>query len=169
MMKRQKGLLKSGIITMMDLLNLLRYVRFVSFDPKPSAKTFFSHPSVLTPVIYWPLWPGRDGCQSALWDCFGDEFAAMLKMCPPKESHNALWQPSRPGLPRNEYMAESASNKIKRILCSDWLPSGQDGPILPARSGFRALVPQGKFRFWPYNNILYWPSLFVASFITFII
>ena len=55
MMKRQKGLLKFGIITMMDILSLLRYVRFVSFDPKPSAKTFFAHPSVLTSVIYWPL------------------------------------------------------------------------------------------------------------------
>jgi len=30
---------------------------------------------------------GRDGCQSALWD----SFAAMLKMRPPKQSHNALW------------------------------------------------------------------------------
>ena len=28
----------------------------------------------------------RDGCQSALWD----SFAAMLKMRPPKQSHNAL-------------------------------------------------------------------------------
>ena len=51
MMKRQKGLLKFGIITMMDLLSLLRYVRFVSFDPKPPEKRF-AHPSVLTPVIY---------------------------------------------------------------------------------------------------------------------
>ena len=127
MMKRQKGLLKFGIITMMDLLSLLRYVRFVSFDPKPSAKTFFAHPSVLTSVIYWPLW-GCTGdwvemvvkvhCGTVL----GDEFAAMLKICPPKQSHNALWQPSLAGLPRNEYIAESASNKMKRILCSDWLP-----------------------------------------------
>ena len=52
----------------------------------------------------------------------GDEFAAMLKICPPKQSHNALCQPSLAGLPRNEYVAESASNKMKRILCSDWLP-----------------------------------------------
>ena len=34
--------------------------------------------------------PGRDGCQSALWDCFGDEFAAMLKMRPEKQSHNSF-------------------------------------------------------------------------------
>ena len=31
----------------------------------------------------------------------GDEFAAMLKMRPPKQSYNALWQPSRPDLLRN--------------------------------------------------------------------
>ena len=31
----------------------------------------------------------------------GDKFAAMLKLRPPKQSHNALWQPSRLGLPRN--------------------------------------------------------------------
>ena len=29
--------------------------------------------------------PGRDGCESALW-----EFAAMLNMRPPKQSHNAI-------------------------------------------------------------------------------
>ena len=34
--------------------------------------------------------PGRDSCQSALCDCLGDKFAAMLKMRPPKQSHNAL-------------------------------------------------------------------------------
>ena len=34
--------------------------------------------------------PGQDDCQSALWDCFGEEFAAMLKMRPAKQSHNAL-------------------------------------------------------------------------------
>ena len=39
---------------------------------------------------------GRDGCQCALWDCFGGKITAMLKMRPPKYSHNALWQPSRP-------------------------------------------------------------------------
>ena len=38
--------------------------------------------------LHWRL--GRDGNQSALWDCFGDEFAAMLKMRPTKQSHNAL-------------------------------------------------------------------------------
>ena len=34
--------------------------------------------------------PRRDCSQSALWDCFVDEFAAMLKMRPTKQSHNAL-------------------------------------------------------------------------------
>ena len=54
---------------------------------------------------------------SQLWGCAGDrvevvtkvyfrtvlggEFPAILKMRPPKQSLNALWQPSRPGLPRN--------------------------------------------------------------------
>ena len=31
----------------------------------------------------------------------GDKFPAMLKMRPPKQSHNALGQPSQPGLPRS--------------------------------------------------------------------
>ena len=31
----------------------------------------------------------------------GDEFAAMLKMRSPKQSHNELWQPFQPGLPRS--------------------------------------------------------------------
>ena len=31
----------------------------------------------------------------------GDEFEAMLKMRPPKQSYNALWQPSRTDLLRN--------------------------------------------------------------------
>ena len=41
---------------------------------------------------YSPLWSctGRDGCQSALWDCFGGQIFAMLKIRPPKQSHNAL-------------------------------------------------------------------------------
>ena len=58
---------------------------------------------------------------SALWGCagdriemvvkvhrgtvLGDELAAMLKMYPPKQSHNALWQPSRSDLPRNLKLA----------------------------------------------------------------
>ena len=43
---------------------------------------------------------GRDGCESALWDCFGDKFATMLKISPTKKSHNALENPSRAGLGR---------------------------------------------------------------------
>ena len=41
--------------------------------------------------------PGRDGCQSALWDCFGNTFSTWRQIRPPKQSHNALWQPSRAG------------------------------------------------------------------------
>ena len=67
--------------------------------------------------------PGRDGCQSALWDCFGIEFAAMLKMRLLKQSHNALWQPSRPALPLKDcifeeselYGAEEKGKKINII------------------------------------------------------
>ena len=33
------------------------------------------------------------------------EFMSLLKMCSPKQSHNALWQPSWPGLPRNVKVA----------------------------------------------------------------
>ena len=149
MMKRQKGLLKFGIITMMDLLSLLRYVRFLSFDPKPSAKTFFAHPTVLTSVIYWPLW----GCAGDWVEMvvkvhcgtvLGDEFAAMLKICPPKQSHNALWQPSLAGPPRNEYIAESASNKMKRILCSDWLPERARWAHLDRALGISRVGPARK-------------------------
>ena len=45
--------------------------------------------------------PGQDGCQSALWDCFGRRIFNMAAVLPPKQSRNALWQPSRPGLPGN--------------------------------------------------------------------
>ena len=89
MMKRQKGLLKFGIITMMDLLSLLRYVRFVSFDPKPSAKTFFGTCKrsnicylLATLRLRWRL--SRDGCQSALWDCFGGRICRHVENMSPK-------------------------------------------------------------------------------------
>ena len=38
--------------------------------------------------------PGWDGCQSALWDCFSTWRQIYL----PKQSHIALWLPSRPSL-----------------------------------------------------------------------
>ena len=44
-----------------------------------------------------------------------DEFAAILKMRPPKQSHNGLWQPSRPGLPRNFKVANSQINFRKYL------------------------------------------------------
>ena len=42
------------------------------------------------PILRLRRRPGGDCCQSALWDCLGDKFVAMLKMRPPKQSHNAL-------------------------------------------------------------------------------
>ena len=53
--------------------------------------------------------PGQDGCQSALWDFFGDEFAAMLKTVP-----QCTWQPSRLALPRNLKVANMCSVDLKR-------------------------------------------------------
>ena len=34
--------------------------------------------------------PGRHGCQSALWDCFG-RICRSVENASPKQSHNALW------------------------------------------------------------------------------
>ena len=42
----------------------------------------------------------------------GDAFSTWRQICPPKQSHNALSQPSRPGLSRNLNVA----NLIARIL-----------------------------------------------------
>ena len=50
-----------------------------------------------------------------------DEFAAILKMRAPKQSHNALWQPSRPGLPRNFKVANSQINFRKYL----WMTKSQ--------------------------------------------
>ena len=35
-------------------------------------------------------WSGRDGCQSALWDCFGWRICRYVEKSSPKQSHNAL-------------------------------------------------------------------------------
>ena len=51
--------------------------------------------------------PSRDGCQSALWDCFGHAFSTWRQIRPLKQSHNALWQPSRPGPVRNLKVANT--------------------------------------------------------------
>ena len=51
--------------------------------------------------------PGRDGCQSALWDCFGGRICRHVENACPKQSHNALWHSSRLGLPRNLKLANS--------------------------------------------------------------
>ena len=50
-----------------------------------------------------------------------DEFAAILKMRAPKQSHNAFWQPSRPGLPRNFKVANSQINFRKYL----WMTKSQ--------------------------------------------
>ena len=44
------------------------------------------------------------------------EFAAMLKMRLPKQSHNALWQPSRPGLSRNLKVANRSCPSCTKLL-----------------------------------------------------
>ena len=77
----------------------------------------FSH---IFATLKLPGRPDRDGCQSALWDCFGDKIAAMLKMRLPKQSHNALWQPSWPGLPRNLKVA----NTLAPVDSAGWLCPG---------------------------------------------
>ena len=50
----------------------------------------------------------------------GDEFAAMLKMRPQKQSHNAPWQPSRPGLPRNSFSFISINLVSDYLLQRTW-------------------------------------------------
>ena len=67
-------------------------------------------------------------------------------------------------------MAESLSGQGRSESCVlIGYPSWQNGPILPAqiaRSGFPALFPRRNvlkvffFQFWPYNLILYCPSIF---------
>ena len=44
---------------------------------------------------------GPDGCQSALWDCFGGQFRRHNENASPKTVPQCTWPPSRPGLPRN--------------------------------------------------------------------
>ena len=45
--------------------------------------------------------PGRRWMSSALRDCFGGRISNMAATSSSKQSHNALWQPSQTGLPRN--------------------------------------------------------------------
>ena len=44
---------------------------------------------------------GRGGCQRTLRDRFSARICHHVENASPKKSHSALWQPSRPGLPRN--------------------------------------------------------------------
>ena len=67
----------------------------------------------------------------------GDEFAAMLKMRPPKQSHNAPWQPSRPGLPRNSFSFISIN------LVSDYY---REHGVLTWLSIFPLFFRKAKFR-----------------------
>ena len=50
---------------------------------------------------------GRDGCQSALWDCFGGQFRRHNENASPKTVPQCTWPPSRPGLPRNLKVANA--------------------------------------------------------------
>ena len=77
---------------------------------------FLTRPSCSSPVPRY-LSPCLAKAYSPLWGCageriemvvkvhsgtvLGDAFSTWRQICPSKQSHNALWQPSRPGLPRN--------------------------------------------------------------------
>ena len=50
---------------------------------------------------------GSRWLSSALWDCFGGRIFNMAANLSPKQSHNALWQLSRPGAQRNLKVANS--------------------------------------------------------------
>ena len=68
-------------------------------------------------TCYSPLWGfGRDrlemGFQVHCGTVLGDLFSTGRQICPPKQSHNSLSQPSRPGLPRNL----KVTNLIAHIL-----------------------------------------------------
>ena len=52
---------------------------------------------------------GSRWLSSVLWDCLGDEFAAMLKMRPPKIVPQCTWKPFRLGQPCNLKVANSQS------------------------------------------------------------
>ena len=52
--------------------------------------------------------PGHDGCQSACGTVLGNTFSTWWQICPPKQPHNALWQPSWPGLLRNLKVVNTA-------------------------------------------------------------
>ena len=60
--------------------------------------------------------PGRDGCQSALWDCFRGRICRHVENACPKQSHNALWHPSRLGLPRNLKLANSIEKTLAGVV-----------------------------------------------------
>ena len=58
--------------------------------------------------------PARDGCQVHCETVLGDAFSTSPQICSPKQSHNALWQLSRPGLPRNFKVANRPLPTFKK-------------------------------------------------------
>ena len=61
--------------------------------------------------LHSPLWgcgeTGATWLSNKLWDCFSGRIFNMAANSSPKQSHNALWQPSRPGPPRNLKVANT--------------------------------------------------------------
>ena len=55
----------------------------------------------------WSRW-----LSSALWDCCGGRTSKWRQICSPKQFHNALWQTSQFGLPRNLKMGISDANSL---------------------------------------------------------
>ena len=59
------------------------------------------------PILRLRWKPNWDGCQSALWDCFGGQICRHFENSSPKTVPQCTWQPSRPGLQRNLKVANS--------------------------------------------------------------
>ena len=64
-------------------------------------------------LIYSPLWGcAEDRVEMVIKVHCGtvleDAFSTWRQIRPPEQSHNALWQPSRPGLPRNLKVANKS-------------------------------------------------------------
>ena len=55
---------------------------------------------------------GSRWLSSALWDCFGGRISNTATNLSLKQCHNALWQPSQFGLPRNLKMGISDANSL---------------------------------------------------------
>ena len=134
-------------------LNLLLFCRsrcFGSWQPPLRLCSYY------TRYLFVPMWKairgilfanlrlrgrlGRDGCQSALWDCFGERIFKMTANSSPKQSHNA---PSRPDLPPNLKVANEWRWHRTGTSCShtsnivrEWLPGGFGALILVLTSEY---------------------------------